>query len=912
VGGSEGLVAEIAGAILDGTPVDWASVESSANPTERSFLEHLRVVAAVADIHRQPFVTTATSSVPRLDEPGSHGAMLEQWGQLRVLERIGRGAFGEVFRAWDSRLDREVALKLLPADASSGEAHGTSIIEEGRLLARVRHPNVVTIYGAERIEGRIGLWMEFVKGRTLQQVLDQGKTFTAAEALRIGIELCRAVSAVHAAGLVHRDIKTHNVTLGDDGRVVLMDFGTGHELSDGTSSALAGTPLYLAPELLSGSEPTVHSDIYSVGVLLYHLLTAAYPVSARSLRDLRLAHERHERTDVRSARPDLPSGVARVIERAIDPQPGRRYPNAEALRGDLARHTPRARVERLARASALMAVLILMVMIGWEVVGHVVGSSRTPSALLARVFGSSPLSVKDVVAEVAAETSSIAVLPFENVSGARAHEYFAGGITQEIFTALASVRSLRVISPTSAIRYRDSVMTPRDIAGELGVAHLLTGRVQREADRVQIWVQLIDARREAPLWTERYEPQLENIFAVHSDIAQQVAAVLQAELTPGERARLTRGRTSNPTAHDYLLRARELVLRFNLRDNDAGLALVRQALELDPDSPEAHAALVMPLAMRYWHVGDRSLLDSAIVAARRAIVLDPTLAGAYSGLGWALDHSGDPQAALQAHQQAVQLSPNLSDGLAVLYHWSFGQLDEAARWWAPALARAPTNTNTYWQAGKTYLCLGMLPRARKLLEKSVTFEPSFAWAQYHLTLVFLREGNRGQARAQIERMLAATREDSSALTFAGLAAFAMEDLAAARGYLERGVKEAPAYVRRHGTVALAWILQQSGEKQRTRELVKDVSRQFEQFWGGPPKRPEDLMDLARIRVLQGNREDALQLMETAVRRGWRFVYDRPNAQILGSLQGDPRYDALMAEVYADIERMRARVEREGW
>jgi tetratricopeptide (TPR) repeat protein len=316
--------------------------------------------------------------------------------------------------------------------------------------------------------------------------------------------------------------------------------------------------------------------------------------------------------------------------------------------------------------------------------------------------------------------------------------------------------------------------------------------------------------------------------------------------------------------------------------------------------------------MRYWQVGDRSLLDSAIVAARRAIVLDPTVAGAYSSLGWALDHSGDPQAALQAHQQAVQLSPNLSDGLAVLYHWSFGQLDEAARWWAPALARDPTNTNTFWQAGKTYLSLGMLPRARELLEKSVTFEPSFAWAQYHLTLVFLREGNRGQARAQIERMLAATREDSSALTFAGLAAFAMEDLAAARGYLERGVKEAPAYERRHGTVALAWILQQSGEKERTRELVKDVSRQFEQFWGGQPKRPEDVMDLARIRVLQGNREDALQLMETAVRRGWRFVYDRPNAQILGSLQGDPRYDALMAEVFADIERMRARVEREGW
>ena len=326
-----------------------------------------------------------------------------------------------------------------------------------------------------------------------------------------------------------------------------------------------------------------------------------------------------------------------------------------------------------------------------------------------------------------------------------------------------------------------------------------------------------------------------------------------SDVSPGERARLSRGRTGNPTADDYVERAREFLLRFNQRDNDAGLELLRQALELDPNSPDAHMTMVTALGMRYWQIGDRSLLDSAIVYGRRAIVLDPTRAAAYSSLGWVLDHSGDSEAALQAHRRAVELSPSHSGGLAALHHWSFGRLDEAAHWWAPALASAPTNTNTYWQAGKTYLCLGMLSRARELLGKSVAFEPSFAWAQHTLTLVFLREGNRGQARAQIERMIAANPEDSSALTFAGLGAFAMADLAAARQYLERGLPEAPAYVRRHGTVALAWILQHSGEEARARELVMDASRQFEQFWGGQPKRPEDFMDLARIRLLQGNR-----------------------------------------------------------
>ena len=151
------------------------------------------------------------------------------WGHLRVLEPIGRGAFGEVYRAWDTRLAREVALKLLPATAKTLR-QATSIIEEGRLLARVRHPNVVTIYGAERIDDRVGLWMEFVNGRTLEQVIAQGHTFGPAEATEIGVQLCHAVAAVHAAGLVHRDVKAHNVMLAEDRRVVLMDFGSGREL----------------------------------------------------------------------------------------------------------------------------------------------------------------------------------------------------------------------------------------------------------------------------------------------------------------------------------------------------------------------------------------------------------------------------------------------------------------------------------------------------------------------------------------------------------------------------------------------------------------------------------------------------------------------------------------------------------
>ena len=209
----------------------------------------------------------------------------------------------------------------------------SSVIHEGRLLARVRHPNVVTIHGAEQIGETVGLWMELVNGKTFAELLDQGQTFSTSEATEICLELCGALSAVHEAGLLHGDIKAHNVMRAVDGRIVLMDFGAGRELAD--SSLPSGTPAYLAPEILAGKPATIRSDIYSLGVLLFHLVTGAYPVTGSTLRELRAAHERGRRVSVSAARADLHPSLTRVIDRAIDPDPDRRYSTADALAADL-------------------------------------------------------------------------------------------------------------------------------------------------------------------------------------------------------------------------------------------------------------------------------------------------------------------------------------------------------------------------------------------------------------------------------------------------------------------------------------------------------------------------------------------------------------------------------------------------
>lgn len=318
-------IERIADSVLDGHSIDWDSIESSTNDSDRILLLRLRVVAAIARVHR-----TISGRVGFPDAALSL-TLPSKWGPLDVEEHIGAGAFADVYRASDPRLDREVALKLLYHDDLGSEAH-SSVITEGRLLARVRHPNVVTIYGADRINGRVGLWMEFVRGRTLEQLLAERGGFAAHEALLVGIDLCRALSAVHSAGVLHRDVKAQNVVREESGRVVLMDFGTGHESADpAIEPTLSGTPLYLAPELFQGHAASIQSDIYSLGVLLFHVVTRAYPVPGRSVREVRTAHRDGRRVWLRNLQPDLPEGLIATIETALAADPERRFQSATQM-----------------------------------------------------------------------------------------------------------------------------------------------------------------------------------------------------------------------------------------------------------------------------------------------------------------------------------------------------------------------------------------------------------------------------------------------------------------------------------------------------------------------------------------------------------------------------------------------------
>lgn len=392
---SDQPVDDLLDAILDSKELDAAAAEP-ARAAESPLARQLKIVAAIAEFHRGGAHHEPAHNVVLTSRSNAVDESATTWGHLRVLEWIGRGSFGEVYRAWDTALDREVALKLLPA--GSGDPAASTLIDEGKLLARVRHPNVVTIYGAERIADRIGLWMEFVRGRTLEQMLREQAVLGSVDAIGIGIELCRAVAAVHAVGLLHRDIKTHNVMRADDGRIVLMDFGASREIDRDESPDLAGTPLYLAPEVLRGGRASVQSDIYSLGVLMARLVTGSYPVSGRTVGDVCRAHERGVAASVRTVGIGTPRRLARVIDRAIDPRPERRYESVEELGRALRALQPRGTMARWSAAAATAAAIMAAGALTWEVAARQAGFGLRPTALLVGRVEISPAndSVTDV------------------------------------------------------------------------------------------------------------------------------------------------------------------------------------------------------------------------------------------------------------------------------------------------------------------------------------------------------------------------------------------------------------------------------------------------------------------------------------------------------------------------------------
>ncbi|HSC28764.1 MAG TPA: protein kinase, partial [Vicinamibacterales bacterium] len=611
-------------------------------------------------------------------------------------------------------------------------------------------------HGAEQIGDRIGLWMEFVRGRTLEELIQSGTIFRTADVINIGVELCNAVSAVHAAGLLHRDIKAQNVIRTEDGHVVLMDFGTGREFDDTLSSDLTGTPLYLAPEVLAGGAATVRSDIYSLGVLLYHLATGSYPVSGRTLRDLRRAHEGNERVALRTSRPDVRPALARVIERATDPRPERRYATVDVLARDLTALQRRPGIVRLRNGLAAAAAILLVLLAALEIRARLSGDRRGPASQLAGLLAGAPGPVEHPV---------IAVLPFRNLSTEPGRDLLVDSVTAGLIRQLSIIDGLQVKGQQSSFMLRDRPLDLADIGKRLDVNLAVEGDARFSDGTLLIHAALVSVPDGLRLWSDAIEQRIESeadITGVVEDVTRTIVDRLRLKLGSPQR----RYDTDIETLQVYL-RARAM------RDARgpqarAAIPLFEEVIRRDPSYAPAQAALAATYGYLGLNYSDGSSIylpsrEAAVLAepwARRALATDPMLAEAHASIGFVHAYALRWVDAEESFERAINLEPGNSAlygdlVLSTLLPW--GRLDESLSRLETALHGDPLSLDAKRILANVQIRAGRYDDARENCLRVLEVDPDFPFVRRFLAVALLFKGERTEALALFEQLSARNR-----------------------------------------------------------------------------------------------------------------------------------------------------------
>jgi TolB-like protein/Tfp pilus assembly protein PilF len=725
----------------------------------------------------------------------------------RVLSKLGQGGMGEVFLALDTKLERQVALKLLPEEMAANPRRWERFVREARAVAALNHPNIVTIYAVEEAAGRHFFAMELVEGDTLERLIPR-HGFDLERFFAVAAPLVDALTAAHRQGILHRDFKPDNVMIGRDGRLKVLDFGVakaiGREQTQAASGgagrralteegSVLGTARYMSPEQACGEPVDARTDIFSLGIVLFEMATGRYPFAGSSAAQVLSSILRDQPPLAHLIRRELPQRLGAIINRCLQKPVDLRYPSAGEVAQDLA--ALRREVETTPPQGAL---------------ARTVAEPRATPRAAERSRGTRSST---------AGAPALAVLPLTDLAGGP--DYFAAGLTEELITALARMGSMRVISRQSVMRYRGSDKPLPDIAGELGVDHVLEGSVLRAGDRVRISLQLVRAQPEEHLWAERYERDVGDVLNVQNEVARAVAQEISGKLTGSEDATLLPAPPMAPEVLDAYLKGRYFLGKRTKESLEKAKASFRDVLALNPAHAGAHAGLADALALLAHHGSSPETAERARAAARRALELDPRLADAHASLGFVrFFFDWDWAGAEQELLRALELSPNHAG--AHHWYWSLlaatGRREEAARQIRVANQLDPLSPIILANVGVDYYFAGDPVRAINQLEKALELEPEFHPAHFSLWRVHEQLREYDTAVRSLVRGLRALGRGDVADTVERLFP-AVGYGAAAEAAAEQLIASGPAPV---PLEAVAWLYLANGCREQALAVVEDA------------------------------------------------------------------------------------------
>lgn len=873
-----------------------------------------------------------------------------------ILEKIGEGGMGVVYKAQDTKLNRVVALKFLPLSVKMSTDAAARFTQEAQAAAALNHPNICTVHAIEEADSQRFIVMEFIEGSTIRQ---QVPFKDVNSALGAAIVIGEALQEAHSKGVVHRDIKADNIILTPKGQIKVMDFGLAKlrgSLKLTRTSGTIGTLAYMAPEQIQGGVVDTRSDIFSFGVLLFEMLTGILPFRGEHEAAMMYSILNEEPESLEKYLPDPPSGLLQIMSKVLEKDANERYQSMADLVVDLRRTkrdttniqtvVPPASADHTAahdlgrRTLATFPGKKKMWMLG----GIVGGLALVVTAILLWLLPGS---------STEGERKTLAVLPFENQADPE-KEYFSDGITEEITTRLSGLSGLGVIARSSAKEYKKTTKPLRQIGEELGVEYVLMGTVRwsalaAEGPRVRVSPELIKVKDGLQVWSQTFEAPFSDAFGMQSNIASEVARALDVALLQPERELLSEQLTENAEAYDFYLRGIEYASRgVNRSDMETAIGLFQRAIDVDPRFAAAYAQMSIIHSDMYWFFYDRteSRVQKCRQDADKALELAPRLSEAYAAKGWYYYHCNlDYESALREFSLALKYQPNNANvfyGIAAVRRRQ-GMMRESVDSFKKAVSGNPRAADINRQLGETLTLLREYEEADRTYDRSILLEPKGgdAYFQKAKNLLFWKADRAGARKAfdqgqvqdafsrlgdqvmlgfmleildgQYSKAWAVLKEiqlpdDAVNTQFqytpvdllrAQLYELQADAKAARRSYegartqLEARLKTTPEDERLHSSLGIAYA-----GLGRKADAIREGNRGVEllpiekEAWRGSFR----LTDLAIIYTMVGEQEQALNIVEQLL-----SIPAEISRPLLGidpawrSLRGNPRFEALVGE-----------------
>ena len=713
----------------------------------------------------------------------------------RILEKLGEGGMGVVYRAHDAKLDRDVALKFLPQQITVSEEDKARFLQEAKAISALNHPNIATIYDVDEADAQKFLVLEYIPGGTLKSKLkrlkSEDKEFLLADVLDYGIQAAEALAHAHRRQIIHRDVKTDNLMLTDEGKLKLTDFGlaklrgSAQVTKTGTT---VGTAAYMSPEQIRGEEVDQRSDIFSLGVVLYELLTSRLPFRGEFETALNYSILNEDPPSVKSLRKETPPELEKIVHRCLEKEKANRYQNAdevvsalrEVQKGTMPAVSARRKTKKLeliAGGSIIIVALIALAYFFWP---------AKPAASVGK---------------------SIAVLPFADMSPQKDQEWFCDGMAESLIDRLTNIKELKVVARTSAFAFKGKTQDIREIGKRLGVETVLEGSIQRVGDRLRVTAQLANVADGYHFWSETYDRQLKDNFDIQDEIALTIADKMKLELLGAEKAKLTKRYTENTEAYLLYLKGNSLhYLTYTAEGLQQAIECFEQALKRDSSFALAYAGL----ADTYYDlpfiapIPPKESLAKAKTYLKKALEIDDNLGEAHAALGrLAAMNDWNWTESEREFERALELNPN--SPIVHLEHvfalTIMGRHKEAIKEARQARELDPLSGKMITVVGETMFWAGQFDEAIEDLKKTIGMDTSQYYPRYLLGITYQAKHLMKESLAELEKSFRLPEADNPATeTTLAVAYYLNGQRAEADKLLDTLEKKA-----KHGYVSATWL-----------------------------------------------------------------------------------------------------------